>query len=128
MSSELSDDEVVAVNDFVSRVNDVPLVNFVVVTANPTLHVYTGLKRRILRSCQRIYQIEDYIQREHSSVSLDFHIIYSSSRPWTDFVGVFDWVVYHVEFDDPQDQESDIRKPLTRSEQLAKPIVPPKWP
>jgi len=85
-----------ALSEYVDLASRVPKVAFIFAEKEPDLHVYVGLERRLLRSCERLYEIQDRIRDEFEGLRADFHIIYVNGSPAGEFMGetarlIVDW-------------------------------------
>jgi hypothetical protein len=137
----LTEEESLSLGVFSERAREIPLVNFVVATALDGLRIYTGLQRRTLRSCRLLYELEDFVRQEFPRLSVDFHIVYTDGRPWTEFLSEDDAIVSYREIK-KSDPSKGIRGfpeepsigPFVRTvfvsppESLHKSIIPPEWP
>jgi hypothetical protein len=79
---------------YVREARQVERVRFVFALNDHILEVFTGLDRRNLRACHRLFRIETEIRQTWESLSIDFHIIYAGSRPLDEIVGPRDSVLY----------------------------------
>ena len=82
-----SEAETRALDTYVGLAGRVPKVAFIFAEKEPDLHVYVGLERRLLRSCEQLYEIQDRIRDEFGGFRADFHIIYTDGRPAEEFLG-----------------------------------------
>jgi hypothetical protein len=85
--TELSSVEKRAIDAYLDSVARVPKVVFMFAEKGPDLHIYVGLERRLLRSCIRLYEIQDRIRDEFEGFQADFHIIYADGRSVEEFAG-----------------------------------------
>jgi hypothetical protein len=101
---------------FAGLASRVPGVTFVTARLNGGVHIYTGLRRRSLRSCRLLYDMQDKVRDEFPGLHSDFHIIYAGDLPPEEFMSdaensLFRWESPNIRNRNEENSASSLRDP-----------------